>query len=48
MLDFRITLEARKPAHRGLRPYRVEAGTDHFGVWVVEISAVLMKRRPGT
>ena len=38
MLDFRITLEARNPARRCLRQYRVEAGTDLFGVWVVEIS----------
>ncbi|HMB02573.1 MAG TPA: WGR domain-containing protein [Isosphaeraceae bacterium] len=38
MLDFRITLEARNPARRGLRQYRVEAGTDLFGVWVVAIS----------
>ena len=36
MLDFRITLEARNPARRCLRQYRVEAGTDLFGVWVVE------------
>ena len=38
MLDFRITLEARNPARRCWRQYRVEAGTDLFGVWVVEIS----------
>ena len=38
MLDFRITLEARNPARRCSRQYRVEAGTDLFGVWVVEIS----------
>jgi len=38
MLDFRITLEARNPARRCLRQYRVEAGTDLFGSWVVEIS----------
>ena len=38
VLDFRITLEARNPARRCLRHYRVEAGTDLFGVWVVEIS----------
>ena len=38
MLDFRITLEARNPARRCLRQYRVEAGTDLFGVWVVEIT----------
>ena len=38
MLDFRITLEARNPARGCLRHYRVEAGTDLFGVWVVEIS----------
>ena len=38
MLDFRITLEARNPARHCLRHYRVEAGTDPFGSWVVEIS----------
>ena len=38
VLDFRITFQARNPAHRCLRQYRVEAGTDLFGVWVVEIS----------
>ena len=38
MLDFRITLEARNPARRCWRQYRVEAGTDLFGVWVVVIS----------
>jgi len=38
MLDFRITLEARNPVRRCLRQYHVEAGTDLFGVWVVEIS----------
>ena len=38
MLDFRITLEARNPARGCLRHYRVEAGTDLFGTWVVEIS----------
>lgn len=37
MLDFRIILEARNPARRCFRQYRVEAGTDLFGVWVVEI-----------
>ena len=38
MLDFRIILEARHPARRRSRQYRVEAGTDLFGVWVVEIA----------
>ena len=38
MLDFRITLEARNPARRCSRHYRVEAGTDLIGVWVVEIA----------
>lgn len=37
MLDFRITLEARNPARGCLRHYRVEAGTDLFGVWLVVI-----------
>ena len=38
VLDFRITLEARNPARGCLRHYRVEAGTDLFGNWLVEIS----------
>src|SRR5512135_3138293 len=38
MLDFGIVLEARNPARRCCRHYRVEAGTDLFGSWVVEIS----------
>jgi predicted DNA-binding WGR domain protein len=38
MLDFRITLEARNAARGCLRHYRVEAGTDLFGIWLVEIS----------
>ena len=38
MLDFRIILEARNPVRGCWRHYRVEAGTDLFGVWVVEIS----------
>ncbi len=38
VLDFRIILEARNPARGCLRHYRVEAGTDLFGVWVVVIS----------
>jgi WGR domain len=38
MLDFRITLEAKNPDRRCFRQYRVEAGTDLFGSWVVEIT----------
>jgi len=38
MLDFRIVLEAKNPDRRCFRQYRVEAGTDLFGVWVVEVS----------
>ena len=38
MLDFRITLDARNPAVHCFRQYRVEAGTDLFGIWVVEIT----------
>jgi len=38
VLDFRIVLEARNPACHCSRHYRVEAGTDLFGVWVVEIT----------
>jgi hypothetical protein len=38
MLDFRIVLEAKNPDRRCFRQYRVEAGTDLFGTWVVEIS----------
>ena len=37
MIDFRIRLEARNPARRCFRQYRVEAGIDLFGVWAVEI-----------
>src|SRR5512135_1086707 len=37
MIDFRITLEARNPARRCSRQYHVEAGSDLFGDWVVEI-----------
>ncbi len=37
MLDFRIALEARNPARGCWRHYRVEAGTDLFGAWVVAI-----------
>ena len=38
VLDFRIILEARNPARGCLRHYRLEAGTDLFGTWVVVIS----------
>jgi len=38
MLDFRISLEARNPARRCSWQYRVEAGTDLFGIWVVKIT----------
>ena len=38
VLDLRITLEARNPARGCLRHYRVEAGNDLFGNWLVEIS----------
>ena len=38
VLDFRITLEARNPARRCSRYYRVESGIDLFGLWVVEIT----------
>jgi hypothetical protein len=38
VLDSRITLKARNPARRCFRQYRVEAGTDLLGSWVVEIS----------
>ena len=38
VLDLHInTLEARNPARGCLRHYRVEAGTDLFGNWLVEI-----------
>ena len=37
MLDFHIVLEAKNPDQRCFRQCRVEAGTDLFGVWVVEI-----------
>ena len=45
MLDLRITLEACNPARRCSRQYRVEAGTDLFGVWVVEITCVTIRKR---
>lgn len=38
MLDFRVTLEARNPARGCWRHYRVEAGSDLFGTWVVVVS----------
>ena len=38
MLDFRIVLEAKNPERRCCRQYLVEAGTDLFGVWVVEVN----------
>jgi hypothetical protein len=38
VLDFRIILEARNPDRRCFRRYRMEAGTDLFRSWVVEIS----------
>ena len=37
LIYFRITLEACNP-RRCFRQYRVEAGTDLLGSWVVEIS----------
>lgn len=37
MLDaFHITLEARNPERDCFRAYRIEAGRDLFGVWLVE------------
>ncbi|MGL6075190.1 MAG: WGR domain-containing protein [Fimbriiglobus sp.] len=37
MLDlFHITLEARNPERDCFRSYRIEAGKDLFGVWLVE------------
>jgi hypothetical protein len=36
MDSFRIRLEARDPAHGRFRAYRIEAGTDLFGTWLVD------------
>ena len=39
MLDaFATTLEAKNPATDCFRSYRVEAGTDLFGTWMVEVT----------
>ena len=39
MMDaFRALLEARNPERDCQRWYRVEAGTDLFGVWLVDVS----------
>ncbi len=36
MESFRIRLEARDPARDCFRSYRIEAGTDLFGAWLVD------------
>ena len=39
MMDaFNAVLEARDPEHGCFRAYRLEAGTDLFGTWLVEIT----------
>lgn len=38
MNSFSALLEARDPAHGRFRSYRLEAGTDLFGTWLVEIT----------
>lgn len=39
MMDaFSAVLEARDPARGRMRSYRVEAGTDLFGEWLVEVT----------
>ena len=39
MMDaFSAVLEARDPEHGCLRSYQLEAGTDLFGTWLVEIT----------
>lgn len=38
MQVFRATLEARDPDRGCFRAYQIEAGTDLFGVWVVDIT----------
>jgi hypothetical protein len=39
MMDaFCAVLEARDPAHGRMRAYQVKAGTDLFGVWLVEVT----------
>jgi hypothetical protein len=35
---FTAALEARDPAHGRFRSYRIEAGTDLFGDWLVEVT----------
>ena len=35
---FYATLEARDPAHGHFRAYRLEAGTDLFGAWLVDVT----------
>jgi hypothetical protein len=39
MMDaFTALLEARDPAHGRFRSYRLEAGADLFGAWIVELT----------
>ena len=36
METFRVRLEARDPGRGVSRSYRIEAGTDLFGMWLVD------------
>jgi hypothetical protein len=38
MNSFSALLEARDPALGRFRSYRIDAGTDLFGVWLVEVT----------
>ena len=49
MLDaFRATLEAKNTATNCFRSYRLESGTDLFGIWVVEVTFVRIGARGRT
>jgi hypothetical protein len=38
MEEFRIRLEARDPAKGRFRAYRIDAGPDLFGAWLVDVT----------
>jgi WGR domain len=38
MESFRVRLEARDPARGCFRAYRIDAGTDLFGDWLVDVT----------
>lgn len=39
MESFRVKLEACDPAQGRLRAYRIDAGTDLFGHWLVDVTS---------